>query len=97
MAQVVADTFTGQWPNGILATVVTECVSKSIEAAGAVQYLVAHSPELPTKLSKHLGGVIEPLATGSTKVWHGNTHSTPTASVVVISTKRRFSPPTGNP
>ena len=70
-AQVVADTFTGQWLNGIPAAVVKECVSKSIESAGAVQYLVDHSPELPTKLSKHWGGVLEPLAAGSTRVWQG--------------------------
>ena len=60
-----------QWPNGIPAEVVKECVSKSIESAGAAQYLVDRSPSLPTKLSKHWGGVLEPLAAGSTRVWQG--------------------------
>ena len=70
-AQVVADTLTGQWTNGIPAAVVKECVSKSIESAGAAQYLVDRSPDLQTKLSRHWGGVLEPLAAGSTRVWQG--------------------------
>ena len=70
-AQVVADTFTGHWPNGIPAAVVKECVAKSMESVGAAQYLVDRAPNLAPELSKHWGGVLEPLAAGSTRVWQG--------------------------
>ena len=70
-AQVVADTFGSQWANGIPAAVVQECVAKAIESAGCAEYLIDRSPGLAAKLSKHWGGVLEPLAAGSTRVWRG--------------------------
>ena len=70
-AQIVADTFRGQWASGIPAAIVKACVSKAIDAADGVRYLLDRSPDLPTALSKHWGGILEPLAAGSTRVWRG--------------------------
>ena len=68
-AQIVADTFTGQWAGGIPAAVVKEGVVQAIASASAAQYLMDQSPELPTKRSKRWAGILEPLAAGSTRVW----------------------------
>ena len=71
-AQVVADTFRGQWGNGIQAAVVRECAAKAIESAKRAEYLMDRAPDLAAKLSKHWGGILEPLAAGSTRVWRTN-------------------------
>jgi molecular chaperone HscA len=70
-AQIVADTFSGQWTKGIPAAIVKDCASKAIDTVEAARYLVDHSPDLPAHLSKHWGGILEPLAAGSTRVWKG--------------------------
>jgi hypothetical protein len=68
-AQVLADTFHNHWKEGIPAKEVKSLIQSTLSRVDNLAYLLDMKLEEPKHLSVRWGGLLEPLAAGSSRVW----------------------------
>ena len=68
-AQVLADTFHGRWKEGIHIKEVKHVFRRVVERADELSYLLDRGQNLGDRYSIEWGGLLEPLAAGSARIW----------------------------
>jgi len=68
-AQVLADTFQGRWKQGIHVREVKQAFQLVTPRANELRYLLDLHQASPENLSIRWGGLLEPLAAGSARIW----------------------------
>jgi hypothetical protein len=68
-AQVLADSFHNRWKDGIPAKEVKRLIQSILSRVDKLTYLLDLKLEGPKHLSARWGGLLEPLAAGSSRIW----------------------------
>ena len=68
-AQVLADTFHGKWNAGIHAADLKSVLNQTTQYDSRLTWLLAHGEATKIRSSDQWGGVLEPLAAASSRVW----------------------------
>lgn len=68
-AQVLADTFHDRWNIGIPAMEFKRALESVLPQAERLMYLLDLKPAASNRLSTRWGGLLEPLAAGSSRIW----------------------------
>lgn len=69
IAQVLADTFKGRWSTGIPAGEFKLALQLATEKAQSLDWLLDCAPDANEALPRRWGGLLEPLAAGSGRLW----------------------------
>lgn len=81
-AVLLADTFRGRWSEGIPTEVAKELLTAAADHDEALGYLI-HKDGPPDRVA-HYGGVLEPLAAGSARLWKDEPRSLSRQLVLVL-------------
>jgi molecular chaperone HscA len=68
-AQVLADSFHNRWKEGIPAIEVKRSIQTILSRVDGLTYLLDLNLEVPKHLAARWGGLLEPLAAGSSRIW----------------------------
>lgn len=68
-AQVLADSFHGQWKSGIPVAKAADALFAVTAHDGALGYLLDRNKNSDQRQSRFWGGVLEPIAAGSSRLW----------------------------
>lgn len=68
-AQVLADTFHGQWRSGVPVAKAADALRAVAEYDSAVAYLLDRDKNSDRERCRFWGGVLEPIAAGSSRLW----------------------------
>ena len=68
-AQILADTFHGQWGQGIDVRDLLAVCAASAAHVNRLRYLLDETPDIEAEYAQRWAGVLEPIASASTRVW----------------------------
>src|SRR5262249_632824 len=69
VAQILADSFGDRLHTGIPASEVKDALQQAASKAARLEWLLDRETGLPDALPRHWGGLLEPLAAGSGRLW----------------------------